>query len=131
MAVIEWEDRFSVGIAEMDEQHKRLVGLLNTFNQALSEGRGKAALYDVLMSLIEYTKQHFRDEEALMEAKGYPGLEEHRQEHKELTGQVVDFAREFNAGNKTITIGLMHFLRDWLVNHIMGEDKKYGDFITA
>jgi hemerythrin-like metal-binding protein len=129
MATIQWRDSYSVGDDRMDSQHKRLVVMLNNFNDSLSKGHGKEKLYDTLMGLVDYTKKHFKDEEALMESINYPGLEDHKREHKELTRQVVDFAKKYNAGETAITIELMHFLRDWLINHIQGEDKRYGEHL--
>jgi hemerythrin len=130
MALIVWKPTYSVGVPEMDDQHKRLVEILNELNEGLVKGQGKDKLYSTLMGLIDYTKKHFADEEKLMEKSGYPKLDQHKKEHKELTQQVVDFARQYNAGEKGITIELMNFLRSWLVVHIQGKDAEYGRHIN-
>jgi len=126
MAMITWKDSYSVHHPDMDRQHKKLAATLNELHDALRQGKGKDQLYATLISLIEYTKKHFRDEEALMERVGFPDLEEHRHKHKILTLQVREFAEQYNAGKKTMTVELMNFLRDWLLDHIGKEDAQYG-----
>ena len=72
--LIEWSDEFSVGIQEIDEQHKVLVGLLNQLHQAIREHHGRATSREILGRLAEYTRTHFLLEESLMRLTHYPGL---------------------------------------------------------
>ena len=88
-------------------------------------------LGNILQSLIVYTATHFKDEEQLMQANGYPELTRHRTEHEKLVGQVLELQKKFQAGGGVLTSVVMNFLKDWLVTHIQGEDKKYGIFLNA
>ena len=86
---------------------------------------GKTVLGATLAELARYTVEHFQFEEQQMAAAGYPQLENHKRLHEKLVAQVVDFQRQFEAGSVTVTLDLMNFLSDWLVNHIKGVDRQY------
>ena len=126
--LIEWTNELSVGLDEIDEQHKILVNLLNELHKAITEKKGSAACGHILDELIQYTIVHFAVEESLMRIFDYPYYEEHKGHHKELTDQVLELQRKFRSGQAVITFELMGFLRKWLTVHIMKEDKLYGPF---
>jgi hemerythrin len=129
MAYFPWKDEYLVQVASIDAQHKRLVDLLNEFYEAMKAGKTKESAADTLNKLIEYTKSHFTFEEKLMKTHGYPGLAEQQKEHAALTAKVLDFQQQMLSG-KMVTVQLGSFLKDWLINHIVGIDKKYSKFFT-
>jgi hemerythrin len=129
--LINWSPALSVQIKRFDEQHVRLVQMLNDLHAAMGEGKGNEVLGKTLDGLIQYTATHFADEEQLMKAHGYAGLTKHRAEHEKLVAQVLDLQAKFKAGKGGLTLQVMHFLKDWLVNHIQGEDQAYGKFFAA
>ena len=131
MAVMEWSPVLSVKVKKFDDQHKKLVDLLNQLHDAMKAGQGNAMLGVVLQSLITYTATHFKDEEQVMQANGYPDLARHKGEHEKLVKQVLDLQQKFQGGGSVLTLTVMSFLKDWLVTHIQGEDKKYGVFLNA
>ncbi len=131
MAIMEWNPTFSVKIKKFDDQHKKLVELLNQLHDAMKAGQGNAMLGPVLQSLINYTATHFKDEEQVMQANGYPELAAHKAEHEKLVKQVLDLQKQFQSGSSVLTLTVMSFLKDWLVKHIQGMDKKYGVFLNA
>jgi len=131
MAIMEWSPTFSVKVKKFDDQHKKLVELVNQLHDAMKAGQGNAMLGVVLQSLINYTATHFKDEEQMMQANGYPDLARHKSEHEKLVKQVLDLQQKFLAGGSVLTMTVMSFLKDWLVTHIQGEDKKYGVFFNA
>ncbi len=126
---IEWTDELSVGIQEIDEQHKILVGLLNRLYEAIIKKTDDLEIERVLNELAQYTVIHFAVEESLMRIFNYPDYEEHKRHHEELTQQVVDLQRKLNQGEVSISMEVLHFLRHWLTEHIMGEDKRYGPYM--
>lgn len=126
-----WSDDLSVGIREIDEQHKVLVGLLNELHSAISGHRGSAECRGILDRLAEYTRVHFAVEESLMRILGYPDHENHRHEHEMLTGQVVDLQQKLDAGRASISFELLHFLKVWLTKHIHESDKRYGSHFLS
>lgn len=128
---IEWSDELSVGIEEIDEQHKVLVGLVNQMHDAIHGRRGNDVVQDILAQLAEYTRIHFAVEESLMRILNYPGYEEHRDSHEELIGHVVELQDKVASGKTSIGFELMHFLKVWLTKHIMEEDQNYSGFFLA
>jgi hemerythrin len=96
----------------------------------MRSGQAAASMKPLLSDLINYTLTHFRTEERYMQQTGYPLYAEHRNEHQQLTEQVVELNRRFDAGQTTITAETMDFLKDWLQNHILGTDKRYGRFFV-
>lgn len=124
--LVEWSDELSVGIEEIDEQHKVLVGLVNNMHAAIVEHKGSDATKVILRQLIQYTVIHFAVEESLMRIFDYDDYETHKLHHRELTKQVLDLKRKVDRGHTTISFELMHFLKQWLTNHITKEDMLYS-----
>ncbi|WP_295386512.1 bacteriohemerythrin [uncultured Thiodictyon sp.] len=122
---IEWSDALSVGIDEIDNQHKQLVGLVNDMHEAIQTRQSADVVRDVLAQLAEYTRVHFAAEEGLMRIIDYPGYEAHRAEHQELIRGVTELQQKVDAGKSTIGFELMHFLKSWLTDHIMWSDQQY------
>ena len=131
MSLFAWSDKYSLHIGQIDEQHKKLVGMLNDLFDAMKAGKGNDVLDNVLSQLIAYTKSHFATEERLMKAHGYPGYQEHKAEHDDLTKQVLDFQQRFQARSTGLSMELMSFLKNWLINHIQGSDKSYAPFLQG
>ena len=132
MAIMEWGPTLSVKVKKFDDQHKKLVDLVNQLHDAMKAGQGNVALGSVLQSLISYTATHFKDEEQVMQANGYPDLARHKSEHEKLVKQVLELQSKFqSAAGGILTMTVMSFLKDWLVTHIQGEDKKYGVFLNS
>lgn len=126
MALIEWSEQLSVGIMEMDVQHKRLVDLINRLHDAMSKGEGAAILKTLLNEVVTYTKVHFAAEERLMTSRRYPQLSAHKQLHEQFAAKAVEMNESIQAGKMVTSVSVSGILRDWLVKHIQNEDKKYA-----
>ena len=124
--MFEWNERYSVGIGSIDAQHQTLFRLGAELHAAMTSGQGKAASGKILDRLIQYTTSHFAHEERLMRQHDFPGLAAHKAEHEALTKQVLQFQSDFQLGKATITVQLLHFLKNWLTHHIDGSDKRYA-----
>lgn len=132
MAFFEWKESMSVGVSQFDEQHKKLVVMINDLFEAMHAGKASEVLGDVLLSgLIDYTQTHFANEERLMQLHSYPELAAHKQEHTRLTQKVMDLQAQHQAGKMALSIETSRFLREWLTQHIMHNDKKYGQFFNS
>jgi len=131
MAFFAWSDGYSVGIRDIDEQHKKLVTLVNQLYEAMQGGKASDVLGTILGELIRYTKYHFSAEEKLMETHAYPELAAHKQEHMDLTEKVIELENKFKAGKVTISLEVGKFLKEWLLRHIQGTDKKYGPYLNS
>lgn len=128
---VEWSDALSVGIEEIDGQHKVLVDLVNKMHEAIHQRHGSDVVNSILSDLADYTRIHFAVEESLMRILNYPGYEAHKEIHEELLGAVVDLQEKVATGKKSIGFELMHFLKTWLTKHIMEEDMQYSGFFIA
>lgn len=123
---IEWSDELSVGIEEIDAQHKVLVDLLNQAHEAIQQRQGAEANRDVVQRLGEYTRVHFAVEESLMRILHYPDYERHKEEHDKLIAQLAGLRGKLDSGKGSISFELAHFLKVWLTKHIMEVDKRYA-----
>ena len=128
---IAWSAKYSVGIAQVDAEHQKLVGLVNDLNAAMMEGRAKTVLDRIFDQLIAYTTSHFAHEEGLMRLYSYPEFAQHKADHDKLVKKAKELQAEFHSGNVTISLEVMSFLRDWLVGHICGVDKRYTAHLQA
>lgn len=126
MAFIEWSDDLSVKNLIIDSEHKKLVETTNKLHAAMREGKGSAVLGNILNELITYTKTHFKNEENIMRQHNYVHLDEHIAEHNTFVKEVETFYEKYKSGSVAVTISLISFLKDWLVKHIQGSDKKFG-----
>lgn len=131
MAFFDWQDDYSVNVVEIDEQHKKLVGMLNDLFTALKAGDGREALEKILNGLVEYTVTHFATEERLMKKAGYPGYLEHKEKHEKMAAKVLDFVQKYQTNEMKSPIEISNFLKDWLKKHIMNTDKAYGPYLNG
>ncbi len=129
MQIARWSEAYAVHIAEIDEQHQKLFVLLNRLADAMSVGKGPSVLGEVLSELIDYTSYHFSTEERLFQQHAYPGYEQHKKEHDELTAKTRKLKESFDQGNWMLTIDVLKFLTTWLSDHILKEDRKYAPFL--
>lgn len=125
-----WKDSFDLGIPPMDLQHRKLVGMIETAKNLISDAQDGIDCYDEIAQVLEelknYTIEHFKDEEALMDLKGYTDLERHREKHNAFVLKVQEFLSSDIDYNQTeVLVGIVQFLLDWVVEHILYEDKKY------
>lgn len=123
-----WSDDLSVGLQEIDEQHKILITLINRlFTEAIMQKADQSVVSKILNELVQYTIVHFSVEESLFRIFDYPEIEAHQKQHEQLKQKVLDFQRAFESGTP-INAELMSFLRKWLKDHIMITDKRYTAF---
>ncbi|MCL4537578.1 MAG: bacteriohemerythrin [Nitrospirae bacterium] len=131
MALFTWSDKYSVNINEIDNQHKKLIGIINELHDAMSKGKSNDILSNVLQDLIDYTRVHFANEERIMNMHGYHDYTAHKAAHEDLLRQVTKFDKEFREGKFGLSIQMMNFLKDWLSKHILETDKKYSPFLNS
>ena len=131
MELIKWSEKYSVNNFLLDSQHKKLIAIINELHTAMKISRGNEIMQTIFDELIWYTKEHFRTEEQIMLKFNYPAFNEHKEEHEKLTEQVLKLQKGYKDRKILITMETMNFLKDWLINHIEGTDKKYKDKITG
>jgi hemerythrin-like metal-binding protein len=124
-----WDEDLSVGIPEMDADHKVLVNLLNTLSD---QNIGHEDVNRALEALINYTLYHFEREEKLMQACEVPFFAEHMKVHKALAIKTTELVKKWHETESSEVMNeLLSFLRSWLVKHIMEEDKRISPYIKG
>lgn len=131
MSAIRWEDSLSVGIDTIDVDHRRLVAVLDELFEAVGADDSKAILARTVSSLLDYSREHFRDEEQVMRRHAFPEIREHAAEHQELLRKLVEMKAKVDRGEVDLTFEVMDFLGGWLTAHILGPDKRLGQFLQA
>ncbi|MCI5157646.1 MAG: bacteriohemerythrin [Candidatus Electrothrix sp. AUS1_2] len=130
MSLIKWNDSFSVNVVKIDQEHKKLVGMVNELTDAMKAGQGKDVLGKILDGLISYTASHFQLEEKYFQQIKYPDAAAHKKEHAAFVQKVTEFKKEFDAGRVTVSVNILQFLSKWLQSHIKGTDQKYSSFFN-
>lgn len=132
MPVFHWDDSYSVGIADVDRQHRVLVEMINALDDALATGSGDAQTGEILSDLYAYAQYHFSAEEALMQRAGAPLAEHcrtHREQHRRFTETIQRLERE-KVGSELFR-ALLEYLVRWLSFHILGSDKEMARLLSA
>ena len=130
MPFIEWNEKYSVHIEEIDSQHKKIFSIINRLHDAMKARKGKEVIGNLLGELVDYTYYHFATEEKYFRLCNYPHFDVHKSEHDLMRSLVADLKRKFDANTEMIIIEVMELLKDWLSDHVLGSDQKYGSFLN-
>ncbi len=131
MPLLQWKGKHSVGIVEIDAQHQRMFAIMNELNDAMATEKAKGVLEGIIERLVQYTATHFVTEERLMKEYGFSGHDAHKRVHEQLAAKVRAFQADFRQGRVAMSIDVMHFLMDWLDQHILGTDMEYRDYLAS
>lgn len=131
--IFKWKESFSIGIEEIDRQHKRLFEIGGEiYNLAvLKDGQDH---YDEIMALLsslkDYTVYHFGFEENLMKKYDYDKIEEHKEQHDIFIGKLIDIeSQDIDSSQKKIILDILDFIVNWISSHILGSDFKYKEVL--
>lgn len=122
---LKWNEKYSVGVKEIDDQHKRFVEIMNSLYAAVYAGENREKMAEILLDLVNYKDNHFETEEKYFDLFQYENADEHKAEHQKLREKVTAFYQQFQEGKADVTAELMDFLEDWLVDHLEKQDQKY------
>jgi len=120
-----WTSQLATGVKFVDEQHRKLVDMINNLYKAMQTGQGKAVVEKLLDDLANYTVYHFDAEEKVFHKTNYSETAGHIKIHEDLKSKVISFINKYKSGSENISMDLMNFLKDWLENHICKTDKRY------
>ena len=126
---LKWKSDYSVGIASIDIQHRKLIELINSLQTAVDYSTGEEFERKALDELVDYTKIHFKYEEGLMEQNDYPDFESHRDSHAHMIAKVDQVQEAYQQDQEGAMQQALDFLKDWLINHINGTDKQYSRYL--
>lgn len=127
MEVITWQEKYKTGIAEIDQQHMKLISILNGLQNAISSHLESLVIADVINSLENYTQYHFETEERLMAESAYSDQIDHEKRHADFRARVKTLKGQSKDGGDISSKEIVEVLSDWLLNHILTEDKKLAE----
>lgn len=131
MAAIEWSDKFSVCVPELDEHHQHIVSMLARLENAVEEADVVMDhVNQVLDDMVDYMEYHFTAEEKYMAQIDYPDFRTHRSEHESFLKETYKFLGKVRKGKALEARELSRFLQSWILNHILTMDKKYELFAS-
>jgi hemerythrin len=130
MTLIKWSDKYSVNIKTIDEQHQRFINMINELSDRVAEESLPSTISNILDQMLDYADYHFKTEEELFKTHNYPGLEIHKQQHDAFVKKVFELKEDFAKGRITISLKILAFLNEWLINHILDSDQKYAPYLN-
>ncbi len=130
MSFISWTDDLSVHIESVDAQHKTLIHIINDLYESMQAGKANTVMRKILTELADYTITHFSYEERLFKQYAYPDMVAHQKSHANLVTQVRELQKQLDGG-APISIKTFSFLKKWLTEHIMKDDRNYSQFLRA
>ncbi len=121
-----WNKEYSIGNAEIDNQHRRIFTLANLVSANLDTRGINAAI----MTLFRYVREHFTAEESMMQEIGFPETASHRELHEALITRLSEVATLSFQNEETVT-EFKQFVYTWVIDHILNRDMKYFRFAQA
>jgi hemerythrin-like metal-binding protein len=131
MALVTWDKKYSMGVQALDDQHATLLGFLNTLHAASMRGQAQSVAGPLLSQLTQFSRVHHSAEEGLMETAGFPGLIQHRELHRELTGKLPEYSARHEKGDPTVYVPLLRSLYDYFNIHILIHDMEFGKWLAG
>jgi methyl-accepting chemotaxis protein len=128
---VQWTSKLETHVPVIDSQHRKLCEYINDLYAAMKNNHTGSELRNIVKKLRDYTASHFSDEERLFMASQYPGAGEHKEIHKKFVAQLDDFEKQLKSGTATVSMELLTFLKDWLINHIAGTDHGYAPYLQG
>ena len=125
--MIEWEEKYSVGIISIDEQHKKIIGIINRVIAAKEFDDNTEDIAEILNEMAVYSQDHFKTEETHMIEFKYPEYQYHKEEHIDFSLRTLAYQSRVITGDNRVANAILEYLKSWLVNHIQKTDKKYSD----
>lgn len=131
METINWRNEFSVGIKEMDDQHKKLLAMINRLIKEQKTLTDPKTIADLLTEMTDYAQVHFRAEEYLMAEYGYDQKAQQVAQHQAFIDKTISFYSKTDIGPNILSAALLDYLGTWLIGHILKEDMKYKAFFKS
>ena len=131
MPVLVWSDKYSINVAEIDAQHKKLLEHVNNLHAGVEAQIDKEDLRQLVLDLVEYTRFHFSEEEKLMKQHGMEHIKKHHKEHKLLLKYLQQIVEAISEGKRPAFYSEYDVSNDWFLAHILGFDKKMGVYLNS
>lgn len=133
MAIFKWDDKLSIGIEKIDNQHKELIRKLDDLAECILQKKGKNKIGSILRFMEDYGKMHFSTEEEYMTQYDYPGLDKQIMQHEKFNSTTAKLIKQLESEKdmESFASSVQRFLIDWLILHIKNSDKKFGEFLKG
>lgn len=131
MEKVRWIESMSIGVPEIDRQHKELLELVNKTWETAQKPGAETEAGIVLRRLCDYVIEHFAAEEALMDPEAYAHYDRHVQEHIEGSMKALDFLEAYSEGHHVRLEEFLEFAVAWVKHHIQETDKTLGEYLAA
>jgi methyl-accepting chemotaxis protein/hemerythrin len=128
VTVFGWKKEYSVGIPEIDLQHRQLVAILQDLHGAMRKAEAGAVLGSILDRLQRYTAKHFATEERLFAEHRYPEATKHKREHDAFLARLQSFRQALDQGERLASTELLRFIEEWFADHLRTTDQRYVPF---
>jgi len=125
--MFQWDEKYSVGITSIDNQHKELFMHLNKLLEALKQGQADDVINQIILKVERYANIHFQKEEFFFKRFNFQGSAEHIREHQDFKSKIVFLKSDLESGKITMTFELLSFLKEWIDHHILVVDKQYSE----
>ena len=130
--LIAWNENMSVGVQLLDDDHKKMLDMINDLHNGIVSGAGTERLGRVLDGLVHYLQQHFAHEEELFVQTGYPDAAAHIVLHREMSAKVLDLQKRYEKGKfDSISVEALEMLQSWMTSHMQNADKKYQSHLNS
>ena len=126
---VQWTSKLDLHIPMVDQQHRKLCDYINELHTAMKKNRTGQELQAIIKKLRDYTAMHFRDEEGIFAASDYPSSTEHKAIHRKFVEKLDEFESQLENGTATVSMDLLTFLKDWLIQHIAKTDPTYLPYV--
>ena len=125
--MIKWDDKYSVGVSKIDEEHKKFIDIINIYKAiyVIPHDDRTRAISEILVEIIAYAEKHFKTEETYMINFKYYDYKSHKDEHNRFSKIISNYWQELADNKFKVTDAILEHLKQWLVNHIQVTDKKY------
>ena len=125
--MIQWDDKYSVGISIIDKEHKEFIDIINKADAIKENNGNQEEVREVLYEMFKYALKHFATEEAYMKKFNFPEFQLHRNEHLDFTNKTFENLNKVINGGYQVANEILEYLKQWFVDHINGTDRKYID----
>jgi hemerythrin-like metal-binding protein len=129
--LIVWKDEYGVGNEELDQHHRTMFTIINDLYAGMIGGAANRDLTLLYKKALEYAQFHFDREERVLKDSKYPQLPEQQRAHQAYVRQIEALTKSIPTGQKGISMDMLHFLKNWWLNHILKLDRAYAPFIAA
>lgn len=127
MPLINWDQSCSVGVKEIDTQHRAIFEIINRLYALMQANKDSESLSSIVQELMDYARYHFSTEEKYFDQFHYPDKETHIKAHHTYKEKVSQFVKDYANSKTVLSFDIIDFLEDWWLDHIKGLDKQYTD----